>query len=1000
MASTRSTFLDFAVLALCVITQLGCAMVGSAASPDGLWRLDEAKGDTAREASGNGPDGTIVGAKWTRGVSGAALEFSGADHHVDIITDDDAARDEFTISFWAKWRGGNGQMPIETLDSAGNTTGYVFFVSGSFCVNFAGDKEFYPDNEALAADKWALYTVTHSAGTVTLYVDGSPVSTDQRTYQIHGSFRLGRSADPYKYLGDIDELAVHYRALSADEVRASFDAMRDKLAQAEEDPDARKVALPDGLGGAEDGAWSVRVTVTSDLAFPRVPMDPKISFGGMPGRLDPNSIEVIDVATGEAVASAIEDFQYGDTGRVEWVIENPTHREYEIRFRTMKQRPALVPRKYTPRIGVGDLLRYNAGEPRPITPIYLTGLVDVDQDGKRDLLGMWNYAHRPGDAWSGPVYYPRVGSVDEFRFGEMVRLPGLPAAVYATFAAGDVNADGLVDLVRTKRGAASVGLHLNTGNVTEGGIPTFSRAGTTPAQGGDWMPIRVVDLDADGAWDLTLGKWRVYNEGAETGALGEGAESAIYIRNTNADGWPFSAADAAALSTGGVGTDFLDIDGDGRLDAVSLVPTASEPGLSGFEIGWQKNLGGTPPEFGDVELLGEINAQAWRPTQIAAVRTPPRQGLLVTTRDYQRVMFFELLTPDDDGARFRLFGTAQSDAAIMSLSDQAAPFVCDWEGDGDQDLLVGGGYGWPRIAINEGDDEHPAFAEAQLIMSGGKPIRLLRDEILGPPACWHNMGYTFPAYVDWDADGLPDLILPNETNRILWYKNIGTRQAPEFGEQRQIIADGYPDSPQLRTATAELVAGHAHVYPPDESQPFYWRSGCGFADFDRDGLIDMVARNWSKYSFGLFMQYRGEDGALRLKRQHNLSVSGGGTFHGTRPNAIDWDGDGLLDIVYARATNDPTADTIFIARNIGTNEEPIFEAERPLRFFGEPIYITRHGPHPWAGDFDGDGRPDLLCYTEWSVYPFYTHAAIEMPQRPEFTLGQPQRAPVQAREEP
>ena len=75
------------------------------------------------------------------------------------------------------------------------------------------------------------------------------------------------------------------------------------------------------------------------------------------------------------------------------------------------------------------------------------------------------------------------------------------------------------------------------------------------------------------------------------------------------------------------------------------------------------------------------------------------------------------------------------------------------------------------------------------------------------------------------------------------------------------------------------------------------------------------------------------------------------------------------------------------ARNIRSNRDPVFEKPRPLRFFGKPIYITRHGPHPWAGDLDGDEKPDLLCYTEWSVYPFYTHAALEMKARPRFTLG-------------
>jgi hypothetical protein len=133
-----------------------------------------------------------------------------------------------------------------------------------------------------------------------------------------------------------------------------------------------------------------------------------------------------------------------------------------------------------------------------------------------------------------------------------------------------------------------------------------------------------------------------------------------------------------------------------------------------------------------------------------------------------------------------------SDSAVMSLSDQAWPFLCDWDDDGDLDMLVGGGYGWPRILINNGTSRKPAFSEPQFILSEGKPIRILRDEVLGGKH-WHNMGYPYPAYVDWDGDGLPDLMLPNETNRIFWYRNIGTRKGPRFGPRLQLICDGYPD---------------------------------------------------------------------------------------------------------------------------------------------------------------------------------------------------------------
>ena len=112
----------------------------------------------------------------------------------------------------------------------------------------------------------------------------------------------------------------------------------------------------------------VRLKVVSPLEFQNTPMDPAIDFGqliraaGLSGVVDPNSIRVVDAKDGSPVDHArTDDFAYGDKGCVEWVIRDPTHTQYEIQFSVVPKRPPLVPQTYVPMIGVGDLLRYNAG---------------------------------------------------------------------------------------------------------------------------------------------------------------------------------------------------------------------------------------------------------------------------------------------------------------------------------------------------------------------------------------------------------------------------------------------------------------------------------------------------------------------------------------------------------------------------------------------------------------------------------------------------------------
>lgn len=749
---------------------------------------------------------------------------------------------------------------------------------------------------------------------------------------------------------------------------------------------------------------SIELTVTSPLPSGNVPMDPVIDFAKIirqreiPGVLDPNSIDVVNLTTGKVVPHArTDDFAYGDKGRIEWVIRDPQHTRYRIRFKTAGTRPPLLPQPYVPMIGNGDLLRYNAAEPRPIALVYHSGLVDLTGDGKPDLVGCWNYSYRPGDPWSGIVCYPRVGDLTEFQFGDLVRIRYVPdessrdfkhfdhqTYMWCDFV--DLNRDGKVDIVYSPQTEGTVRFYLNSGMRDDGGMPIFVAKGTMEIAG--W-PVRATDIDGDGDIDIVSGNGA---RNSETGVV----SNVTLFRNLADSGWPLKLDKATAVELG-TSPCFFDVDGDGLRDVVCLQSDPSDPGLNGFHVGWKKNLDQERFRFGPTRLLPGVNSKVSQSRILAAVNDGPHRGILVGGNVYETVSLFmrnaaqasnQAESDKTFHRRFRLFGEAVSSSAVMSLSDQSAPFVCDWDSDGDSDLLVGGGYGWPRIVINHGTKSRPAYGRAQLIRSQGKPIRFLRNRILGPPRCWHDMGYPFPAFVRWDDDDLPDLIVPNETNRIFWYRNIGTLSKPQFGKQRQVIVDGYPDSREKRTHTARLVAESPHVYPSDKTQPFYWRTGAAFGDFNGDGLTDIVQRAWSKYSFTRFLRYRDTSGELRIRTERTLKA-GGKQFHGARVNVVDWNGDGKQDIVYSAATNIRGSDTISLVLNRGTNAEPQFDQAKPLRHFGKPIYITRHGPHPWAGDFDNDGKPDLICYTEWSVYPFYTHAALTMQERPKYILSQP-----------
>jgi hypothetical protein len=763
---------------------------------------------------------------------------------------------------------------------------------------------------------------------------------------------------------------------------------------------------PRGLLADQDADLvRVRLRITTPLTFRNTPLDPTIDFpalireAGLTGVVDPNSIEVVDSATGKPIPHALtEDFAYRDQGRIEFVVAKPVRRDFEILFRVVAKRQPLLPAKFTPTIGVGDVLRYNSGRPGPITLIQSMGLHDVTGDGRADLVGTWNYYYRPGSPTGGVVFYPAVG--DEKRhalsllrgqeglgerasqFGDLQRLRYQPSRGeprhfshhYNSTAFADFNSDGRIDFVYTRGGSKTADFYLATEKRDPGGASQFVHSGSVAVN--DHKPCRAVDLDGDGAIDLVI--------------------NGQYIRNTGS-GWPFKPAKAVKLDAG-AGACFTDIDSNGRVDSICLVEYEGACTSRNRRIAWRRNVrGGDSPVFAESQPVPGVELDNC--TMVAAANVNDRSLLLVQT-GFQQIHIFERTAVKP--VKFEKRGRAESMSAVMSLSDQAWPCLCDWDADGDLDLLIGNGYGWPRIVINEGSRTRPKFAEPKRIEADEKPIRFLRDKILGSPRSRHNMGYVYPVFVDWDGDKLPDLVCPNETNRLFWYRNIGTRKRPRFGKRRQILCDGYPDSQALRDLSAERAAdrnSNNGVYPYEKERPFMWRTGAAFADFNGDKLPDLVTHDGYSRVATLFAQYRDGAGVMRLRKERVLKLDDGQAIndsivarrsHWTESfRAIDWDGDGLTDLIYSLAgAHNGIKDngSIYLLRNCGTTTDPRFEAPTTMRCFGEPIRITNHGPHPWPGDFDGDGTPDLITCVEWSVYPFYSHAALMMKERPKYTL--------------
>ena len=206
----------------------------------GIWLFDEEDGDTARDSSGNGNDGKILGKiEREKGKFGNGLLFPGVDGKNYVEVPDPKGRDlpdGFSVSMWVKIKtrgtnqrlfsnegGGKRNIVFEVNFGAGDIARIVYTVEGQ-CCNWADAKP----NEKITDDKWHHVVGVFDKPKLLTYTDGNvgqdkcmgnPGNCAQPADLAVGPFVIGsRPAATGILNGLIDEVGLFNRGLTADEV--------------------------------------------------------------------------------------------------------------------------------------------------------------------------------------------------------------------------------------------------------------------------------------------------------------------------------------------------------------------------------------------------------------------------------------------------------------------------------------------------------------------------------------------------------------------------------------------------------------------------------------------------------------------------------------------------------------------------------------------------------------------------------------------------------------
>lgn len=201
----------------------GIADPWGGALPIGHWKLDENTGVLARDASGNGNDGTITGATWTQGKHGSCLDFDGSDDEIDAAGNENA---NFTASAWIKvgtmsaWE---GVLEYTNSAAAKRRRGIGFDNAGSPLMVYDEGKFKVSTSGDIDDGAWHHVVATFDGTTPILYVDGSSITLGTEQVAAGGTealdLRIGDFAvTGYNFSGQIDDARIYDYALTQAQV--------------------------------------------------------------------------------------------------------------------------------------------------------------------------------------------------------------------------------------------------------------------------------------------------------------------------------------------------------------------------------------------------------------------------------------------------------------------------------------------------------------------------------------------------------------------------------------------------------------------------------------------------------------------------------------------------------------------------------------------------------------------------------------------------------------